>query len=140
MPDLTLNGQDGKPRALRSTLGKPVLVNLWATWCVPCITEMPTLDELQKARGDTLSVIPISQDQRPERVAPFWTKNGYQAIQSWLDPNAQMTSAVEGGPMPLSIYYDASGKEVWRVLGELNWNDKEARLLLDEQINPAAVH
>lgn len=132
MPDLMLTGPEGKPLNLRSTIGKPVLVNLWATWCAPCIKEMPTLDALQAARGDGLLVVPVSQDQRPELVAPFWKKRGYKSITPWLDPDARMSEETNGGSLPATIFYDVAGKEVWRVLGDLDWMGAEATTLMAE--------
>ncbi|WP_235303242.1 TlpA family protein disulfide reductase [Sphingopyxis sp. MWB1] len=111
--------------------GKPLLVNLWATWCAPCVAEMPTLDALA-ALNARLHVVVVAQDlQGAEIVDPWFQKAGLKALQPYLDPDNELLDAYNSA-LPTSIYYDASGRELWRVIGAIDWEGDEARALLAE--------
>src|SRR3546814_12030600 len=78
--------------------GKPLLVNLWATWCAPCVAEMPTLDKLAAARGDAMTVIAVAMDlQGAEVVDPWFQKAGLTTLQPYLDPENALPDAAAGG-------------------------------------------
>jgi thiol-disulfide isomerase/thioredoxin len=123
--------------------GAPVLVNLWATWCAPCVKELPTLDRLaQSHRVDgALGVIAVSQDSGAHRgVVAFLKKLGITDLGAYQDPGMGLSGAV--GPeavLPTSILYDAEGREVWRYVGDLDWTGPEAARLLSEAGAPAAA-
>jgi thiol-disulfide isomerase/thioredoxin len=122
----------GKPHTVASFAGRPVLVNLWATWCVPCIKEMPTLDALAAAKGDALHVLTISQDLKgAEVVTPFFAKAGYEKLQPWLDSEAAWSFGL-GVNLPATILYDKAGREVWRITGEMDWMGAKAAALIAE--------
>ncbi len=111
--------------------GKPVLLNLWATWCAPCVKEMPLLEALAGEERD-LYVLTASQDLgEPEKVLAFFEKEKFQRIKPWLDREGALGFQFGGG-LPVSVLYDASGKEVWRVTGDLDWADPEVRGAVDE--------
>jgi len=130
-PDIGFQGPDGERLTLADFRGKPVLVNLWATWCAPCVKEMPTLDALAEARGDTLHLLPISQDFEGEaKVAPYFAKAGFKRLRPFLDTEAAFSLGL-GLNLPTTILYDAEGREVWRVLGEMDWSSPEAARLID---------
>ncbi|WP_234028673.1 TlpA family protein disulfide reductase [Pseudoblastomonas halimionae] len=130
LPPITVRQGDGTTLALPALAGRPVLINLWATWCAPCVVEMPMLDELAQ---DGLRVVTISQDLTgAEAVAPFFAARDFQAIEPWLDPDMALTDHYDGGNLPMSIYYDAEGREVWRVIGDLDWTGENAAELLGE--------
>lgn len=121
---------DGTELALPALAGRPVLINLWATWCAPCVTEMPMLDELAQ---DGLRVITVSQDLTGDvAVAPFFAQRDFERIEPWLDSENALATHYAGGMLPMSIYYDADGREVWRLLGDLDWTGEEAEDLLAE--------
>ena len=132
MPDVAFTNPSGEKTTLAAFRGKPLLVNLWATWCAPCIAEMPTLDKLAVARGDALRVLVVSQDLGgAAQVRPFFAKNDYIALQPYLDPDLNLSLAY-GANLPTTILYDAAGREVWRVTGGLDWTgDKAAKLLAE---------
>ena len=136
MPDATVTDPDGAVLALSDTRGKPVLLNLWATWCAPCVVEMPLLDELAGELGDSVTVLTVSEDMKgAEVVAPFFAANGYDNLPQWLDPQNDLAFAYGGGPaLPLTVMYDAQGKEVWRVMGGYHWDSAEARELVAEAL------
>ncbi len=125
-PSVRFETRDGKPASLADFAGKRVLVNLWATWCAPCIAEMPELDRLAKARGAALTVLAISQDMEGWRaVEPFLAKRKFTALLPRLDQPGNFAEAVKARGLPVSILYDEKGREIWRVAGTLKWTSAE---------------
>lgn len=131
-PTIAFTDAAGKKTTLADFKGKPVLLNLWATWCAPCIKEMPTLDALAGKAGDALVVLPLSQDLKGmEVVGPFFQKNGYQHLKPYLDTDTAFSVQL-GINLPTTIMYDSAGKEVWRVSGEFDWAGDAAAKLIAE--------
>ncbi len=129
MPAATLTDPSGTTLTLAELKGKPVLLNLWATWCAPCVVEMPLLDELAGELGESVRVITVSEDIKgAEAVEPFFAERGFQHLPRWMDPTNDLAIAYGGGAaLPLTVLYDAEGKEVWRVMGGYDWGSAEAR-------------
>jgi thiol-disulfide isomerase/thioredoxin len=127
LPELVLIDPAGAQLDLSAVEG-PVLINLWATWCAPCVIEMPLLDRLAGEFEGELQVITISQDMRgAEVVAPFFAAREFAYLQPWLDPETRLSAQFsETGLLPLTILFDASGREVWRVVGAYEWDSEEA--------------
>lgn len=137
VPDFVLKDPAGKELRLSSLKGEPVLINLWATWCRPCITELPLLNTLAKDRAGSLRVLTVSQDsQNLERVAPFLSERGFASLAPWLDPENDLSFHYGTGTLPTTIYYDAEGREIWRFVGERDWTDAETADMLAEKISP----
>lgn len=133
-PTAAFTGPDDAPVTLADFRGKPLLVNLWATWCGPCVAEMPTLDALAAKSGEAMTVIAVAQDlQGAEVVDPWFRKAGLKALQPYLDPENGLLDAANSA-LPTSIYYDAEGREIWRVVGAIDWQGDEAKALLAEGI------
>lgn len=131
-PAAAFTGPDDAPVTLTAFKGKPLLVNLWATWCAPCVAEMPTLDALAAKSGDAMAVIAVAQDlQGAEVVDPWFQKAGLKALQPYLDPENGLLDAANSA-LPTSIFYDAEGRELWRVVGAIDWQGDEAKTLLAE--------
>lgn len=131
-PSASFRGPDDAPVTLAAFRGRPLLVNLWATWCAPCIAEMPTLDALAAARGKTMTVVAVAEDlQGAAVVDPWFQKAGLKALQPYLDPENRLLDAA-GAVLPTSIFYDGEGREIWRVVGAIDWQGAEARALLGE--------
>jgi thiol-disulfide isomerase/thioredoxin len=130
-PVYAFNGPDGKLTSLAAFKGKPVLLNLWATWCGPCVKELPTLDALAAAQAGTLQVIPLSQDTDTAKVAPFFAQRHFRALKPYTDGKMAWLPAVTAN-LPTSILYDAAGREVWRTVGDLDWTGEVARRALAE--------
>lgn len=134
-PDLAVTTKDGAEMRLSDFAGRPVLVNLWATWCAPCKAEMPALDRLSARLGEEAVVLPISQDMKGwEAVTPFWDAGKFTALTPYLDAdNAWLSAYPEAAALPTTILFDADGKEVWRVMGPADWAGEEvADLVLKE--------
>ena len=133
MPAVELTDPDGATLAMASLAGKPVLVNLWATWCVPCVTEMPLLDALAGELGAEVEVLTVSEDmQGAEKVVPFFATRKFAHLPQWMDPENALPPALGGASLPLTVLYDAEGKELWRVAGGFDWGSAEAREMIAE--------
>jgi thiol-disulfide isomerase/thioredoxin len=138
-PDTSFEDPDGEKVTLAAFRGKPVLLNLWATWCAPCVKELPTLDTLQQREGGKLQVLTVSQDMEGrEKVEAFLAKGKYRALDSWLDPEMALMGGLGVTTLPTTILYDAAGREVWRVAGDKDWAGEEAARLLGEASPEAA--
>ena len=134
-PSVKFNNPDGGAFDLTNFKGNPVLVNLWASWCAPCIAELPTLQKLEEAqaRDGKLGVIAISQDMAPKAsVDAFLKSKQISRFAAFHDPEMALSSALGVQVMPTTILYDAAGKEVWRYIGDLDWSGPEAAKLLSE--------
>ncbi|MFC3173564.1 TlpA family protein disulfide reductase [Novosphingobium bradum] len=130
-PTLVLADPAGRKLALASLAGKPFLVNLWATWCAPCVTELPTLEAL--ALSGKLRVITVSQDSgEPGKVAQFLKAKGLAKLEPWLDPQNDLSFHYATGTLPTTVLYDSQGREVWRFVGEHDWSGAETATLLAE--------
>jgi thiol-disulfide isomerase/thioredoxin len=129
-PDLELRDADDEPGSLAQQKGEPLLVNIWATWCAPCVKELPTLEALADRAG-TPRIIAVSQDMAPRgSVDAFLEKNGLTALEVWHDPKMELSSTLGAEVLPTTILYDAEGREVWRYVGDLDWTGEEAAKLL----------
>ena len=132
MPDSELFNADEDKATLAGAKGKPLLVNLWASWCGPCVKELPTLDGLSRKPGAP-RIIAVSEDvgeragQAHLGIAPRFEVLDPMALQERLDRRALAVSV-----MPTTVYYDSAGREVWRYVGDLDWNGDEAAKLLAE--------
>lgn len=127
LPDFTLVDPSGKKLEMASLKGKPVLLNLWATWCAPCVAELPQLDKLA---GGKLKVLTVSQDMQTEKVADFLKQRGVKNLEPWLDEKNELSAHYEIQTLPTTILYDEQGKEVWRVTGPREWDSEETRKIL----------
>ncbi|MBB6124842.1 TlpA family protein disulfide reductase [Sphingobium subterraneum] len=137
LPDFVFADAKSKDVTLSRFAGRPILVNLWATWCAPCVAEMPQLDAIAGAYAkDKLAVLTISQDSLgADKVVPFFQKKGFQHIQPWLDPENQFGFHYATGMLPTSVLYTADGKEIARVVGALDWEGDDAKALIEEAVN-----
>lgn len=137
--DATFENPDGKETNLTGFSGKPLLVNLWATWCAPCVKELPTLDRLAQShdKDGSLQVLAVSQDSGPHAsVEAFLKKAKIHKLGAYQDAKSNLSSALGAEVLPTSILFDASGHEVWRYVGDLDWTTPEAAKLLSEAGGP----
>ncbi|MDT9599476.1 TlpA family protein disulfide reductase [Sphingosinicella rhizophila] len=132
-PTVEFLDPDGEKASLADFAGKPVLVNLWATWCAPCIAEMPTLDALAAREQGKLQVLALSQDMEGRaKVEAFFAEHRFKMLEPYLDPELGMMDALKVEILPTTILYDAAGKEVWRMTGVEEWNSDKAAALIAE--------
>jgi thiol-disulfide isomerase/thioredoxin len=131
-PTATFADADGKTTDIASFAGKPVLVNLWATWCGPCVKELPTLGALAE-RDKAIAVVAISQDDGDQAlVDSFLADKAIGRFAAYHDRDMALMSALGVQVLPTTILYDAAGREVWRFTGDLDWSGAEAARLLAE--------
>jgi thiol-disulfide isomerase/thioredoxin len=145
LPDLTFQDADGKEKRLSDWRGKTVLVNLWATWCVPCRKEMPALDGLQaKLAGPNFDVVAINIDTRdPEKPKKFLTDAGLTRLGYYTDEKAKvfqdLKSIGRALGMPTSVLVDPKGCEIGTIAGPAEWNSDDAIKLITAALSPAAA-
>ena len=134
-PAVAFQRPDGGQMRLSAFRGRPVLVNLWATWCGPCVVEMPSLDRLAAAQPDDgLQVIAISQDSTDGRrkVTDFFAARNLPNLQPYLDAEMGLMFALGADTLPTTILYDSQGREVWRMVGMAEWQSERIARLLRE--------
>jgi thiol-disulfide isomerase/thioredoxin len=114
---------DGKPVTLADFMGKGVVLNLWATWCVPCVAEMPSLDALAgHLAGDDIIVIPLSSDRGGKAVVQkFYTARQVAHLGIWLDTHGAAARALGARGLPTTLLIDRQGRERGRLEGGADW-------------------
>jgi thiol-disulfide isomerase/thioredoxin len=121
------------PASFEDFRGKPLLVNLWATWCAPCVAEMPTLDALAGREGDRLRVLALSEDlDGRAKVETFFAARDFANLEPYLDPQLEIMAALGVSTLPTTILYDSAGRELWRVTGIEDWESERAAALIGE--------
>lgn len=140
-PEVAFTDADGNPATLADFDGKPAVVNLWATWCQPCLKEMPSLDRLQARFAGRLVVAAISEDRTGGKVVvPFVAEMGLKNLKVYLDPKSAVGHAFALRGLPTSIVIDARGRVVGKVEGPAEWDsDKMVGILeplLDKEASP----
>lgn len=125
--ELAFTTGEGAPADLAGLRGRVVLVNLWATWCAPCIKEMPALDRLQaKLGGAEFQVVAIAVDRQGERIVrPFFEKLGLSRLALFLDPSNAASRVLDAKGLPITVLLDRDGRELGRVLGAADWDAPE---------------
>lgn len=109
--------------------GKVVLLNFWASWCVPCVREMPSFSSLQESiEGRDIVILPVSIDYKGiEAVNEFYKKHEITNLPSYLDEKGKAFRSMELKALPTTLIINKLGMEVARVLGEIDWSDKEVK-------------
>jgi thiol-disulfide isomerase/thioredoxin len=122
-PTLAFSARDGGEKQLADFKGRLVLVNLWATWCVPCVEEMPALDRLQAQLGDKLTILAISEDRQGDAVVtPFLEKHDIRHLAIYLDPKSAATPAFGAQGLPTSYLVARDGTIVGKEEGGAAWD------------------
>lgn len=128
---------DGSQTSLGAFHGKVILVNLWATWCTPCVTEMPTLANLQrKLGGDDFEVVAISVDREDNRTEAVAKLNALSAgaLSFYQDTKMGVVFPMKARGFPTSVLYDRNGNELARYAGEADWAGPEAMGMIEAAI------
>jgi thiol-disulfide isomerase/thioredoxin len=137
VPDLTFLDPGGKPITLADLRGRTLLLNLWATWCVPCRTEMPTLDALQaKLGGPDFAVVAVNIDTRdPNKPKQFLKEIGVQKLAYYADPTAKsfqdLKAVGRAFGMPTTLLIDRQGCEIGTIAGPAEWASDDAVKLIE---------
>lgn len=132
LPEVKFQDGQGKERTLADWQGKVVLLNLWATWCVPCRKEMPALDRLQQEMGsEKFEVVAISVDRKGlEASRKFLEETQVRHLALYADATARMTSDLRAVGLPATLLLDTQGREVGRLLGPAEWDSEDAKRLI----------
>lgn len=136
VPDLEFQDGNGKKVHLSDFKGHVVLLNLWASWCVPCREEMPTLDALQGEMGsDKFQVLALSVDKDGlEDARGFLKSINATHLALYNDPTSRANFQMKGYGLPTTVLLSAKGEELGRIVGPAEWNTPEAKALMQAAI------
>jgi len=143
LPDLAFEDAEGRPKKLSDWRGRTVLVNLWATWCVPCRKEMPALESLQtRLGGPNFEVVAVNIDTRdPEKPKNFWKEVNLTRLGYFSDPKAKVFQDLKAIGralgMPTSVLVDGEGCEIATIAGPAEWDSEDAIKLITAAVKPA---
>jgi thiol-disulfide isomerase/thioredoxin len=137
-PNLKFSDAAGRPLSLAAFRGTGLLVNIWATWCPPCVAEFPALAALApKLAPAKILILPISIDYEGlKAVQPFYNLHNIRTLPILLDPNGTTTDALNSPGVPYSIIVTPSGQIAGHILGPANWNTSRALALLTRLAAP----
>ena len=123
VPELQLIGADGAVHGLDRYAGHGVVLNLWATWCVPCVAEMAALDELARKVDGDIAVLALSSDRGgAAAVERFYKERGIRSLPVLLDPRGAAGRALGARGIPTTLLIDRSGRERARLEGAADWS------------------
>ena len=128
LDDLRWVAADGGAVSLSDFAGKGVVLNLWATWCVPCVREMPALDGLAQAvAASGVVVLPLSSDRGgAAAVQQFYQQRGIKRLPIMLDPRSAVAEALNVRGIPTTLLIDKQGQEVGWIEGAVDWTSADA--------------
>ena len=111
---------------------KIVLVNFWATWCPPCVKEIPSLLKLREMYEDKIEIIFISVDSKAAKVVPtFWKKNNFKSIKTYEDSKLGLSKKLEVKIMPTTLIFNEGRHEIARIVGYIDWLSADTLSVLD---------
>jgi thiol-disulfide isomerase/thioredoxin len=134
-PELSFAAPDGSPARLADFRGHWLLVNLWATWCAPCVREMPSLDRLQATLGDRLAILAVSQDRGGAHVVgPFLEKLSLASLRIYLDPKSAVGQGLGARGLPTTFLLDGEGRVRAQLEGAAEWDSPELLATLERYL------
>jgi thiol-disulfide isomerase/thioredoxin len=135
LPDFSVDAA-GTPKTLHDFAGKVVLLNIWATWCVPCREEMPALDKLEeKLGGKDFAVVAVNIDKGgAEKAAAFLKETGATHLPLYTDPTGKVFATLKAVGMPTTLVLDRKGREIARLVGPADWASPEALAVIQAAI------
>jgi thiol-disulfide isomerase/thioredoxin len=137
LPEVRFQDDQGRDLTLGDFRGRVVVLNVWATWCVPCRKEMPTLDRLQaRLGGKNFLVVALSLDRKGvEAVRGFYQEVGVENLAIYVDPSGQGSHALAIPGVPTTLLIDREGREVARKMGEAEWDRPEMVSLVERTMH-----
>ena len=135
-PDGFFVTADGASHHLTDFKGRGMVVNMWATWCAPCVAEMPSLQTLSKALAPKdIAVLPLSSDRGGAATVQAWyNAHDITALPVLLDPKGALARAFDAGGIPTTVIIDTAGKVVARLEGAADWSAAEAQALIQKLV------
>ena len=131
-PASSFSRADGAQMQLSDYKGKVILLNVWATWCAPCVAEMPSLDALQAAKGsERFEVVTVSLDRTTAEIEAFFKDKGLTHLEGWHDGTYGLSARLSLPGLPTSVFYNEHGREIARLPGEADWMSAESLALID---------
>jgi thiol-disulfide isomerase/thioredoxin len=136
LPDVRFVDGDGGNRSLSDFRGKVVLLNVWATWCVPCRKEMPILDRLQNTLGGAdFQVVALSIDRKGlDVVRKFYGEIGIKHLAVYVDRGGRAVRDLSAAGLPTTLLIDRAGREIGRLVGPAEWDTPEMMAFIRRQI------
>lgn len=135
-------GAKGEELSIQNWRGRPLLLNVWATWCPPCVKELPALARLRlhyKSKGVPIDVVAVNVDKASTgEVQKFLRKVGAADLEAIVDPDRSFMKAARIGSLPVTLLVNAQGQEIAAVLRDATWDDPEVAGFIENCLNPAA--
>jgi thiol-disulfide isomerase/thioredoxin len=132
LPDATMRGLNGPSKNLSDFRGRPLLINVWASWCGPCRAEMASLERLAWMDiAHSFSVIGISTDDYPDKARAALEESN-ATISHYIDSNLRLENMLGASTIPLTVLVDADGRVLRRIYGARTWDGPEARRIIAE--------
>lgn len=126
LPETSLNGFNSKSKKISELRGKPLIINVWASWCEPCRAEMDSLERLSKRfNGKQINIIGISTDDDADAAAAF-IKEAKLTFDNYLDSHVILENILGANTIPLTVFVDARGRVVQKVRGSHEWDSAES--------------
>jgi peroxiredoxin len=129
-PDFELADAAGKRWSLHALRGRPVLVSFWATWCPPCVEEMPSLEDLARRLGDRATILTISVDESWDAIRAFFPRGTPLTV--LLDPTREVPARFGTSKFPESFLIDPSGQVRYAFINQRNWSVPEAAACVED--------
>ena len=138
VPGVVFQNRAGRDLTFEAFRGQVMLINFWATWCAPCVAEMPSIAELdQRLGGEDFAVVAISLDREgPSLAGPFLDKVKAGSLDLYTETNLLMLPAFGENGLPVSVLVDRAGREIARLRGPADWASPEAEALIKYLIDP----
>jgi thiol-disulfide isomerase/thioredoxin len=135
-PDGVFMAADGSSHRLAEFKGRGMVVNMWATWCAPCVVELPSLDALAKALApQDIAVLPLSSDRGGAAAVESWYRqHGITGLPVLLDPKGALARAFNARGIPTTVVINASGRVVARLEGAADWGSPAAQALIQKLV------
>jgi peroxiredoxin len=135
LPDVTLNGFSGNTKKFSSYRGKPLIINVWASWCGPCREEISSLERLSRRfGGKQINVIGISTDDDASAAAAF-IKDSKLTFTNYLDSHVQLENLLGANTIPLTILVDERGRVIEKVRGFQEWDNPETIKFINQKLH-----
>lgn len=126
----TFIGPNGEKTSLKDFHGQYVLLNVWGTWCAPCVVEMPSLDALQGTYENRLTVVAVAMERHRVDAESFYKTKNIHNLDLYSDTTLSMAAAVGVQGLPVSILYSPTGHEIARIPGDVDWQSPEVAAFL----------